>query len=70
MMELDEAFLEIIRCPVTGSRLHLQDDWLVAEDDGLSYPIRDGIPVLLAEEAVLPPGVESLEEFKAQLKRP
>jgi hypothetical protein len=33
----------------------------------LRYPIRDGIPVMLIEEAKLPAGVESLEQLKAQL---
>jgi uncharacterized protein YbaR (Trm112 family) len=63
---LDDEFLSIIRCPVTGSRLALQGDKLVAEVGGLKYPIRDGIPVLLAEEAELPAGVTSLEQFKSQ----
>jgi hypothetical protein len=35
---------------------------------GLAYPVRDGIPVMLIEEAKLPAGVSSLDELKAQLK--
>jgi hypothetical protein len=30
--------------------------------------VRDGIPVMLAEEATLPPGVGSLDEFKQRFK--
>jgi uncharacterized protein YbaR (Trm112 family) len=63
---IDEQFMEIVRCPVTRSRLTLQGDRLVSEVGGLRYPIRDGIPVLLPEEAELPPGCASLEEFKRQ----
>ena len=66
MNVLDPAFLEIVRCPVTGSRLRLEQSHLVAETGGLRYPIRDGIPVLLADEAELPPGVESLEQIKSR----
>lgn len=56
--------LEILRCPVTRSRLRQDGDWLVAEVGGLAYPVRDGIPVMLPEEARLPNGVESLEAFR------
>ena len=55
---------------MTRSRLRQEGDWLVAEGPGgaegggLRYPIRDGIPVLLVDEAELPEGVESLEGFK------
>jgi uncharacterized protein len=63
---IDQEFLSIIRCPLTHSRLSLQGDHLVAEVGGLRYPIRDGIPVLLPEEAELPQGIESLEAFKRQ----
>jgi uncharacterized protein len=58
--------LAIMRCPVTGSRLHWEGGHLVSEIGGLRYPVREGIPVLLPEEAKLPPGMESLEAFRAQ----
>lgn len=66
MNVIDDEFLEIIRCPLTRSRLARQGDSLVAQTGGLRYPIRDGIPVLLPEEAQLPEGIGSLEEFKRQ----
>ena len=68
MNVIDEEFLAIVRCPVTRSRLRLEGDWLVAEVGGLKYPVRDGIPVLLAEEAKLPPGFETLDAFKQQFQ--
>ncbi|HUB25284.1 MAG TPA: hypothetical protein VL992_07620 [Tepidisphaeraceae bacterium] len=64
MNVIDQEFLELVRCPVTLSRLSRQGDWLIAEIGGLRYPIRDGIPVLLPEEAKLPEGFSSLDEFK------
>ena len=61
---VDADLLEILRCPVTRSPLRQEGDWLIAEIGGLSYPVRDGIPVMLAEEAKLPPGITSLEDFR------
>jgi uncharacterized protein YbaR (Trm112 family) len=62
--EIDTELLDILRCPITRSRLHQEGDFLIAEVGGLAYPVREGIPVMLAEEAKLPPGIASLEEFK------
>jgi uncharacterized protein YbaR (Trm112 family) len=61
---IDTELLDILRCPVTRSRLTQEGDFLVAEVGGLRYPVRDGIPVMLAEEAQLPQGIDSLDEFK------
>lgn len=67
---IDPGLLEILRCPLTRSRLRAEGDFLIAEVGGLAYPVRDGIPVMLIEEAKLPAGVASLDELKAQLKIP
>jgi len=64
---IDEQLLAILVCPLTRSPLHLEGDCLVAEKPegaGLRYPIRDGIPILLMDEATLPQGVASLDAFK------
>jgi uncharacterized protein len=63
-LAVDPRVLAILRCPLTHSPLKAEGDELVAEIGGLRYPIRDGFPVLLAEEAKLPQGVASLDEFK------
>lgn len=65
---IDPELLEVLRCPLTRSRLRPEGDFLVAEVGGLAYPVRDGIPVMLIEEAKLPAGVSSLDELKQQLK--
>jgi uncharacterized protein len=65
---LDPALLAILRCPLTLSTLHQEGNWLVAAVGGLRYPIRDGLPVMLAEEAALPDGVGSLEAFRTLFK--
>ena len=65
---IDPELLAILRCPLTRSRLRQEGDHLVAEVGGLAYPVRDGIPVMLIEEAKLPAGITSLEEFKGKFK--
>lgn len=61
---VDPALLEILRCPLTRSRLRQEGDFLIASVGGLSYPVRDGIPVMLIEEARLPAGITTLADFK------
>jgi hypothetical protein len=63
---LDAETISLLCCPVTRSRLRLEGEFLIGEVGGLRYPVREGIPVLLAEEAKLPDGVESLDVFKAR----
>ncbi|QQE09971.1 Trm112 family protein [Planctomycetota bacterium] len=63
---IDPKILNVLVCPLTRSKLMLEGDHLVAEKGGLKYHIRDGIPILLAEKAVLPDGINSLEEFKSK----
>ena len=67
--QLDPVLLETLRCPLTLSRLRQEGDFLIAEVGGLAYPVRDGIPVMLIEEAKLPPGVASLDDLKRALGR-
>ncbi len=66
---LDPDLLAIMRCPITGSRLRMEDGFLISEAGGLKYPIREGIPVMLVEEARLPEGFATLDEFKAKFGR-
>ena len=51
--------------PATRSRLRQDGDSLVAEVGGLRYPIRQGFPVMLVEEAKLPEGIATLDELRA-----
>ena len=48
---IDPELLSILRCPLTRSKLRQEGDFLIAEVGGLRYPVRDGIPVMLVEEA-------------------
>jgi uncharacterized protein YbaR (Trm112 family) len=52
-MSLDPWLLERLVCPVTRTALRYDAaaGELVSEAAGLAYPIRDGVPVMLVEEA-------------------
>lgn len=66
---IDDFLMQHLRCPITLSRLRKEGDFLIGEVGGMKYPIRNGIPVMLPEEAQLPEGVESLEEFRKRFGR-
>lgn len=53
MTALDPALLAILVCPMTRTPLRYDEaaQELVADRAGLAYPIRDGVPILLIEEA-------------------
>jgi uncharacterized protein len=50
---MDPKLLELLVCPVTKGFLHLDRERqeLVSRGARLAYPIRDGIPIMLEEEA-------------------
>ena len=51
--DIDPKLLEILVCPVTKASLRYdrQRQELVSLEAGLAYPIRDGIPIMLVDEA-------------------
>lgn len=53
MAAIDPKLLEILVCPLTKVPLRYDaaKQELVSDQAGLAYPIRDGIPVMLVEEA-------------------
>lgn len=50
---VDSKLLEILVCPLTKSPLRYDADAqeLISEKASLAYPIRDGIPIMLIDEA-------------------
>lgn len=60
---MDKKLLEILVCPLCKSPLIYDRDKqeLICKADGLAYPIRDDIPVMLEDEA----RTLSQEEFDA-----
>ena len=51
--EVDPRLLEILVCPLTKAALRYDRDAreLISVEAGLAYPIRDGIPIMLVDEA-------------------
>ena len=51
--EIDPKLLEILVCPVTKTALIFNKEAgeLISKAAGLAFPIRDGIPIMLPEEA-------------------
>jgi uncharacterized protein YbaR (Trm112 family) len=51
---MNAEWLDILVCPATRTKLRLDDSgqWLISDAAGVAYPIRDGVPVMLVEEAV------------------
>lgn len=49
----DKRMLEALVCPLTQARLayDAEAQELVSEKAGLAFPIRDGIPIMLIDEA-------------------
>ncbi len=60
MAVVSDELMKILRCPVAvhykdkgddpGQLRIVRDSWLVCDDSGYKYPIRDGIPVMLVDE--------------------
>jgi uncharacterized protein YbaR (Trm112 family) len=55
---IDKELLEILACPQCKTEVKLEGDWIICQNPqcGLRYPIRDGIPVMLIDEAKKPAG--------------
>jgi len=62
---MDKKLLDILACPVCkGPLQHRKDpEELVCRGDRLAYPVRDGIPIMLVDEA-REVGPEELDEPK------
>jgi uncharacterized protein YbaR (Trm112 family) len=65
---ISPELLDILRCPMNPSRtrLVLEGDRLVCERCALKFKVKDGFPVLVVEEAELPPPCESLSDLPCQ----
>jgi hypothetical protein len=51
--KVDPKLLEILVCPMTKGPLRYDEkaQELISDQAGLAYPIRDGIPIMLVDEA-------------------
>ena len=51
MNKIDKKLLDILVSPVSKESLEQIGDELICRKSNLAYPIKDGIPVMLPEEA-------------------
>ena len=68
---MDPAFLDQLRCPIDPKR----EAMLVSEDGHLrcfrcsvQFPVRQGLPILITEEATLPEGKRELSQLSCRKK--
>ena len=53
---IDPQLLELLACPACKTPVREEGEQLVCAQCGRRYPVRDGIPVMLVEEAEQPGG--------------
>ena len=66
---VEERLMEILRCPLGKSKLRQEKDFLVCERCGLKFPVREGIPIMLTHEALLPEGIKSIDQLPCQKEK-
>lgn len=61
---MDARLLDILACPVCKGPLRYErkESLLICRTDRLAFPIRDGIPIMLEDEARALPGDDPLLE--------
>jgi uncharacterized protein len=62
---ISPQLLDLLRCPLdpSNTRLDQTAEGLVCQRCRLQFPVREGIPCMLPEEAQLPPGCSSLDNL-------
>ena len=48
---IEQSLLDILACPQCKETIRLEDEVLICDQCRLKFPIRDGIPVMLVDEA-------------------
>jgi uncharacterized protein YbaR (Trm112 family) len=70
---INQELLELLRCPLDpahAARLEETHDGLVCQRCRLTFPVREGIPCMLVEEAKLPSTCTSLGALPCQQQAP
>lgn len=48
---IDKELLNILACPACQGDVELKDNRIVCKSCGRKYPVKDGIPVMLVDQA-------------------
>ncbi len=51
---IDKELLNILACPACKADVKLEDEKIICTKCDRRYPIRDGIPIMLIDEAEMP----------------
>jgi len=70
-LRVGPELLALLRCPLDPSRTSLVEETerLICQRCRLAFPVRDGFPTMLVEEAELPPGCNSIEQLPCQREK-
>ncbi len=64
---ISQELLDMLRCPLDPSqKLAETPEGLVCQRCRLRFPVREGIPCMVVEDAELPPGCERMQELPCQ----
>jgi len=63
-MTINKDLLDILVCPACRKDVELKDNFIVCTACRRQYPIREGIPIMLINEALTPDGAPKPQEKK------
>lgn len=66
-MQVNPSILEVLVCPISKTKLYYdqQNQELISTAANLAFPVRDGIPIMLEDEA-RQISAEEAEKYRAQ----
>lgn len=67
-MSLPDGNIKDLICPLGKVALRSENNNLVCSKCGVKFPVIDGIPFLLIDDAILPEGIESVSGLKCLSK--
>jgi uncharacterized protein YbaR (Trm112 family) len=51
---IDKELLDILACPACRGDVELKEEKICCKNCGRRYPVREGIPIMLVDEAEMP----------------
>lgn len=67
---INEEIIKDLVCPIGKFPLKSDGEFLVCTNCSAKFPVKDNIPLLLIDDAILPLGVNSPDELKCYKKKP
>lgn len=61
---LSDSIINDLVCPIGKYPLRADGDMLVCTNCNAKFPVKDNIPLLLIDDAILPVGVNSINDLK------